>query len=129
MIGSRWAFTGPVASQIHAAYLGIKSTDPIKTVDIVIHQKNRDTFYTALESLDFDFRTEKSSRKILYFKHNTPRQLPVRLILLDHTPPHMTYDRRTPVASLNSMNKTPNVRRMLNFKGAVLRLANLNNVN
>ena len=126
-LGSRWAFTGPVASQIHASYMHLKSNDRIKTVDVVTRAGNRDLFYDALVSLGFEFRSEKSSRKVLYFKHRT--QLPVTLTLLDTTPRHMTYDKKTPVVSLNSMNATPSVRRMVNFKQSVLKLANLNNLN
>jgi len=128
MIGSRWAFTGPVASRVHASYLRMKSHDAIQTIDIIIRKGNKDKFYDAFVSLGFEFRPEKSSRRVLYFS-SKGKGLSATLTLSDDMPRHMSYDGRTPLVSLNALNKTRNVRRMLEFKNVALKLGNLNNVN
>jgi hypothetical protein len=127
-LGSRWAFTGPLASKIHAMHMGTTTRNVIRTLDVVVRRGNREKFYEALTSLGLEFRPEKSSRKVLYFSARG-KGLSVTLTLSDDMPRHMTYDGITPIVSLNALPKTSNVRHMVNFVSTVKRIAHMNNIN
>ena len=126
-LGSRWAYSGPVASHMHGDYLGIKSSDPIKMLEVLIRSGNREKFGDALVAIGYEFRPEMSNRKILYFTKKG--HLPVSLILLDALPVIMTYDNVTPLVSLGALKKTNSVRKMVELTNVFKRLGNLNNVN